>query len=192
MQNDHERYTLVDGHDAGLRFPWTRRFSQRPCLRALLLVVPVCHPLWQLCRAAMSMSDIIDASDELGRKREDRSATRAESSAMVELRPRAAERRAGGAGMSARGGRVVKVNLGSDGPNGWVGSTKLSRLEMELGEMRRKRPGAKAVVFSQVNDPRRRVVVCLVSSVHLSRGAAPLASLSLSLSLSFGGLRSTL
>lgn len=32
----------------------------------------------------------------------------------------------------------------------WVGSTKLGRLELELREMRQKRPGAKAVVFSQV------------------------------------------
>lgn len=33
---------------------------------------------------------------------------------------------------------------------GWVGSTKLSRLEFELCEMKRQRAGAKAVVFSQV------------------------------------------
>lgn len=119
------------------------------------------------------MSDIIDASDQQEAKRDDRSATHAESSALVGTRPRAAERRAGGSGTSARGGRVVKVNLGSDGPNGWVGSTKLSRLDMELREMRRKRPGAKAVVFSQVNEQGRRVDVCLVSSLHLSRCAAP-------------------
>ena len=36
------------------------------------------------------------------------------------------------------------------GGAGWVGSTKLGRLEMELREMRRRRPGSKAVVFSQV------------------------------------------
>lgn len=36
------------------------------------------------------------------------------------------------------------------GKSDWVGSTKLDRLELELREMRRKRQGAKAVVFSQV------------------------------------------
>lgn len=39
---------------------------------------------------------------------------------------------------------------GGGGGGGWIGSTKLGRLEFELREMRRKRPGAKAVVFSQV------------------------------------------
>lgn len=39
---------------------------------------------------------------------------------------------------------------GGGGGGGWIGSTKLGRLELELREMRRKRPGAKAVVFSQV------------------------------------------
>ena len=41
---------------------------------------------------------------------------------------------------------------GGGGGGGWIGSTKLGRLEFELREMRRKRPGAKAVVFSQVLD----------------------------------------
>lgn len=42
-----------------------------------------------------------------------------------------------------------KVRVGNKSGS-WVGSTKLRRLELELREMKRKRAGAKAVVFSQV------------------------------------------
>lgn len=52
-------------------------------------------------------------------------------------------------GAARRGGKVV---VGGGG--GWIGSTKLGRLELELREMRRKSPGAKAVVFSQVRGVR--------------------------------------
>ncbi|CAM9576603.1 unnamed protein product [Ectocarpus sp. 4 AP-2014] len=40
-------------------------------------------------------------------------------------------------------------DTGGGGGGGWIGSTKLARLELELREMRKKTPGAKAVVFSQ-------------------------------------------
>lgn len=55
--------------------------------------------------------------------------------------------RGGGGGGSSDSGS----GGGGGGGGGWIGSTKLGQLELELREMRRKRPGAKAVVFSQVN-----------------------------------------
>lgn len=48
---------------------------------------------------------------------------------------------------SARAGE----ELGSAHGGGWMGSTKLERLEMELQKMKRDRASAKAVVFSQVS-----------------------------------------
>lgn len=41
--------------------------------------------------------------------------------------------------------------LGSGDGGGWMESTKLERLVMELQKMKRDRAGAKAVVFSQVS-----------------------------------------
>ncbi|CAM9160862.1 unnamed protein product [Scytosiphon promiscuus] len=54
----------------------------------------------------------------------------------------------GRAGAAAPSGGTTSGGGGGAG-GGWIGSTKLARLEFELREMRKKRPGAKAVVFSQ-------------------------------------------
>ena len=54
----------------------------------------------------------------------------------------------GATAASATSGGGVQVRGGCDSEGGWVGSTKLERLELELREMK-KRAGAKAVVFSQ-------------------------------------------
>lgn len=54
---------------------------------------------------------------------------------------------------SVFGVRSVRAGeeLSSGDGGGWMESTKLERLEMELQKMKRDRAGAKAVVFSQVS-----------------------------------------
>lgn len=109
------------------------------------------HPPRQVCRSEMAEADMIQVEDSQpavtavsaetasSPLRPDPSGAAAAAVATRKSESSEGVPRGGGGG----GG-------GGGGAGGWIGSTKLGRLELELREMRRKMPGAKAVVFSQV------------------------------------------
>jgi len=104
----------------------------------------------KVCRAEMSKSDIIQVPDSQPTTAAAEAAAAASppshslGDAPEAPAPAAPTGCTGSTGESNGGSKV------GGGGGGWIGSTKLGRLEFELREMRRKSPGAKAVVFSQV------------------------------------------
>ncbi|CAM9686210.1 unnamed protein product [Ascophyllum nodosum] len=102
-----------------------------------------------VCRSPMDESEIIDFPDSNKMKKSSQKTTgeRKEERAASRLTPLPMSI-FGATAASATSGGGVQVRGGCDSEGGWVGSTKLERLELELREMK-KRAGAKAVVFSQ-------------------------------------------
>lgn len=96
----------------------------------------------------MEEADIIDVAERQHDRRATNDTTTSDHHRSVRP-PRQSTSVTGGIGLG--GPRPAKRGSGGGGKTGgWVGSTKLGRLEIELREMKKRRAGAKAVVFSQV------------------------------------------
>lgn len=148
-------HMLSESHQLPFAIPPPPTPSQPVSPPSCVNPAPPPPPLpWKVCRSPMTTADIIEvtctASPTTGK------AVAAPRKPPPSIPSKGAAATGSRNSSSSNGGAGTRAKLaprdtgGGGGGGGWIGSTKLARLELELREMRKKTPGAKAVVFSQV------------------------------------------